>query len=62
MIGVTKFMNSVSHHYLIFRASMCNYIAMLLGTVTSYYCLHETRLIFCLCDITELAVTVDNVK
>jgi hypothetical protein len=55
-------MNCVSHHYLIFRASMCNYIAVLLGTLTSNYCLHETRLIFCLCDVTELAVTVDNGK
>jgi len=41
---------------------MCNYIAMLLRTLTSNYCLHETRLIFCLCDVTELAVTVDNDK
>lgn len=62
MIGVAKFMNSVSHHYLIFRASMCNYIAMLLRTLTSNYCLHETRLIFCLCEVTELAVTVYNDK
>jgi hypothetical protein len=41
---------------------MCNDIAMLLRTPTSNYCLHETRLIFCLCDVTELAVTLDNDK
>jgi hypothetical protein len=37
---------------------MCNYIAMLVKTPASNDFLHETRL----CDITELAVTVDNSK
>lgn len=62
MTGVAKFMNSISHHYLIFRSCMCNYIAMLVKTLTSNYCLHETRLIFRLCGIIELAVTMDNNK
>jgi len=56
--GVAKFNKSVSHHYLIFRSSMCNYIAMLQRTLTSNYCLHETRPLWCY----RTSVTVDNNK